>query len=45
VTTLNPNDCVRGWITYEVPTSQRAASVVYSPPSAGVTTVLKWAVG
>jgi Domain of unknown function (DUF4352) len=44
VTTLNPSDCVRGWITYEVPANQRAASVVYSPASAGVTTVLKWTV-
>jgi hypothetical protein len=44
LTTLNPSDCVRGWITYEVPTNQRTTSVVYSPSSAGVTTLLKWAV-
>jgi hypothetical protein len=45
LTTLNPSDCVRGWVTYELPANQRAALVVYSPSSAGVTTVLKWTAG
>lgn len=39
-TTLPPNECVRGWITFEIPAGQKATFVLYN----GEDTIVKWAV-
>ena len=43
-TNLNPDDCVRGWITYEVPAGVRPVYIVFDTggsPSSGAQQ-LKW---
>jgi hypothetical protein len=43
-TDLTPGDCVRGWVTFEVPAGTRATSVVYSARGSSLNpTILKWA--
>jgi hypothetical protein len=45
-TNLAANDCVRGWVTFEVPAGQRAAYVTYDDSSLSTGgTPLKWTVG
>lgn len=38
-TTLPPGDCVRGWVTYQVPEGQTPTSVIFTASS-----IIKWAV-
>jgi Domain of unknown function (DUF4352) len=45
-TNLNPNDCVRGWVSYEVPIGQRPREVVLDTggSASSGTQQLKWAI-
>lgn len=38
-TTLTPGDCVRGWVTFQVPEGETPTSVIYTASS-----IIKWAV-
>ena len=45
-TKVGTGDCVRGWITYEVPAGQRPSLVLYtvSASNGGTPPPIKWAV-
>lgn len=43
-TDLAPGQCVRGWITFQVPTATPAVKVVYSGGGWDSTTILRWSI-